>query len=972
MSSAALDARLPPQPDEWIDRSACVEFEFEGTRVQGYAGDCVSSALWAAGHRVLGRSFKYHRPRGLLSLANHDINVMVQDGLRHNVRADVETLRAGMRLTVPNTFGGLMTDRARVLDRLSAFLPVGFYYKAFYSKRWFPLWERMFRRLTGLGRIDFSTPRLRTPKRYGFCDVLVIGAGPSGLSAALAAADAGADVVLVDENPQPGGSGFYQIGASALRRQSVGALLERVRAHARIRVLSATVAAGYYADRWVPLIDAQRMTKMRARAVVVATGAVEQPAVFRNNDLPGVMLASAAQRLIHRYAVRPARRAVVLAANADGYRAALDLHQAGVEVVALLDLRAEGLPVALQTELAQAGIECLPASCVVTAHAGRLGVLSAVEVAPFEIGMHPAGVPTRRIECDGLFMSTGWAPAAQLLYQAGARMRFDDTVQQFVPEQLPEAVFACGRVSGVYGLDARLADGHRAGLQAAAYLGRCPEPETTRWRDADCPSHAWPIVAHPRGKNFVDFDEDLQLKDFENAAQEGFDNIELLKRFSTNGMGPSQGKHSNMNGLRILARITGRTPGEVGSTTARPFFHPVPMSHLAGRGFSPLRRTPLHGRHAALGAVWMMAGAWQRPEYYARPAVAREQCIRDEAMAVRAALGLIDVGTLGKIEVRGPQALEFLERVYTGRLSTLGLGGIRYAVCCDETGVLTDEGVVVRLAEDLYYFTTTTAGAATVYRELSRLNTLWRLEVGIVNLTGAMAAMNLAGPRAREVLATLTDADLSSQAFPYLAARQARVAGVPARLMRVGFVGEWSYEIHVASEYGPTVWDALMQQGQAHGIRPFGVEAQRLLRLEKGHLILGQDTDGLTTPFEANLSWAVAMKKPYFVGQRSLRVMAARAPRQKLVGFVLAPGYLGPVPRECHLIIEHGDIAGRVTSIAWSPHLHRHIGLAYVRPEMSEVGRLLRIRLDDAAWVDAWVSATPFYDPQDLRQKESA
>ncbi len=944
--------RLPPQSGEWIVRSKPHGFRFEGRGYTGFEGDTIASALWAGGVRVLGHSFKYHRPRGILSAANHDVNALMQAGGTPNVRADATPLQAGMSLTAVNTYGSLERDAGRFLGWFARFLPVGFYYKAFHSKRLFPLWERMFRAMTGLGRVDFSTPRLRTPKRYGFCDVLVVGAGPSGLSAALAAAEQGADVVLVDENARLGGSTH---GATEL--------ISKVTTHPNIRVFTDTCAAGYYADHWVPLVERDRISKMRARAVVVAAGAYEQPAVFRNNDLPGIMLASAAQRLIRRYAVRPAQRVVVLAANADAYRALADFIDAGIEVAAVIDLR-EAVPTEQVAVLAARGIPL---------HAGH----AIVEALPAADGKRVAGVklapvntaaPVTEIPCDGILVSVGWAPAAPLLYQAGTKMRYDAGVHQFVPDTLPDGVFACGRVNGVHEPESRLLDGECAGSAAAAHCGFGTMKAISVPAETASPTHPWPIVPHPKGKNFIDFDEDLQLADLENAIQEGFDNIELMKRYSTVGMGPSQGKHSNMNALRVLARATGSTPGEVGTTTARPFFHPVPMSHLAGRGFTPERRTPMHAIHATAGAVWMPAGAWQRPEYYAVAGQSREECIEGEVRAVRHGVGMIDVGTLGKLEIRGPQAAEFLERVYISKYVGLKVGMTRYAVMCDESGVVIDDGVVARLADDHFYFTTTTSGAALIYRELSRWNTLWKLDCGIVNLTGAMAVMNLAGPKAKTVLASLTDADLS---FPYLAVREGSVAGVPARLLRVGFVGEWGVEIHVPAEHGAAVWDALMKAGQAHGIRPFGVEAQRLLRLEKGHLIIGQDTDGLTTPGEAALDWAVKMDKPFFVGQRSLKAIAGKPRRQQLVGFMLSADHAGEAPKECHLVIENGDIAGRVTSIAWSPSLSRHIGLAYVQPDIAQAGQKFSIRLSDGSMVTANVVKTPFYDPDNLRQKEA-
>jgi sarcosine oxidase subunit alpha len=496
------------------------------------------------------------------------------------------------------------------------------------------------------------------------------------------------------------------------------------------------------------------------------------------------------------------------------------------------------------------------------------------------------------------------------------------------------------------------------------HLGRATGPLPDVPAEAQSPSHPWPVFAHPQGKNFVDFDEDLQLKDFHHAAQEGFDNIELLKRYTTVGMGPSQGKHSNMNAVRILARILDKPIGEVGTTTARPFFHPVPMSHLAGRAFHAERVTPLHERHAALGAQWMTAGVWQRPEYYAVPDRTRIAAIREEALAVRQAVGVIDVGTLGKIEVHGPQAADLLERVYTGRFANMPVGTTRYGLMTDEAGVVIDDGVIARLGERRWYFTTTTSGAASVYRELARLNTMWRLDCGLVNVTGHMAALNVAGPRAREVLAALTPGDVREAVFPYLAAREIEVAGIPARVLRVGFVGELGYEIHVPADRAVALWDALMQAGAPFGIRPFGVEAQRLLRLEKGHLIVGQDTDGLTTPYECGCAWAVKTDKPFFVGQRSLAIVAQR-PRQVLVGF--EPGAGAEQVAECHLVIEAGDIAGRVTSIAWSPTLGKHIGLAMLRPDLARPGAAFTIRVTDGSTVPARIVPTPFYDAEGRR-----
>lgn len=965
--------RLAPQPREWIDRSKPVIFEFEGRAHRGYHGDTLTSALMAAGVRTLGRSFKYHRRRGALSVANHDVNAVVQtrrDGRSiPNERADVLPIADGLEAFAVNTKGGLDHDRRASLDRLSAFLPVGFYYKAFHSKRLFPRWERMFRSLTGLGKVDLNAPRRQTPKRYEFADVAIIGAGPSGLAAALAAAEAGADVALIDENPRIGGSGTYALGSDPASGRRIDELVGPVTSHPLIRRFVSTVAAGYYADHWLALDTPDRMIKLRARAVIVAQGAYEQPAVFRNNDLPGIMLASGAQRLMQRYAVAPASRIAVLGANVHAYRAALDARASGIEVTVVLDLREKPGPqsLLLAEVLRAQGARVLNGAAVYAAHANRGGEINGIEVTRWRNGAWQQ-TSTDAIAIDGLWMSVGFAPADGLLRQAGAEMQYDARAGQFVPGVLPPGLFACGKVNGVFDVVSSLADGERAGVAAARHCGfESKRGYRTVAVAVEASTHPLPVVDHPKSRNFVDFDEDLQVKDIADAVQEGFDSGELLKRYATVGMGPSQGKHSNTNAMRILAGLRNVPIESLGATTARPMYHPVPMSHLAGRGFTPERRTPMDADHEKLGAVWMPAGNWRRPEYYRRDGQPREECIAAEVRAVRERVGLIDVGTLGKIEVHGPLAGQFLDRVYTGRFETLKIGTTRYGLMLDESGVIIDDGVIARLAPEVFYFTTTTGNSATIFRELGRLTTWWGMPVGLVNLTGHLAAFNLAGPRSREVLSKLTALDLSDAAFPYLGVREAKVADVPARLLRVGFVGELGYEIHVPAGSGADVWRAVQNAGESLDIVPFGVEAQRMLRLEKSHIIVGQDTDGLTNPLEIGADWAVKMDKPYFVGQRSLAIIARNSLRQRLVGFALEPGQR-VVVKECHLVIRGGDIAGRVTSVGRSPTLERTIGLALVTPAAA-MDEALSIRVDGGVQITAPVVPLPFYDPAGARQK---
>ena len=965
--------RLPAPAGASIDRDRTVEFSFEGNRYAGFAGDTIASALLANGVTALSRSFKYHRPRGVLTGCGQDANTLVQIGDESGVLADRRPIEQGMAVTAQNVFGSLDSDHGAWIGRLGRFLPVGFYYKAFYKPRalW-PYWEKVIRRLAGLGTVNLEARHGYYDKQYLFADVAVVGGGPAGMAAALQAAKSGAEVVLIDENPTLGGSlNYARFDAQAKRAHKLRAdLTARIEAHENIRVLCGAVCNGWFSDNWLPVIRGNRMYKLRATAVVVAAGSYEQPMVFRNNDLPGVMLGSAAQRLIRLYGVRPGRRAVVAAANGDGYGVALDLVEAGVEVACVVDPRPAGPACERQRAVIDRGVPVIRETvvCEALAAPGNRGVVGA-RVARVT-GEGTFAKVSDRFACDLIAVSVGYHPTANLIYHARGRMTYDEADAGFVVAELPPHVFAAGSVDGAHGLDAAVEAGRQTGWQAAGDAGLDAGRKPAAGKapdDTPSPNYPWPIFPHADGKDFVDFDEDLQVADIYNAIAEGYDNIELLKRFSTVGMGPTQGRHSAMPSVRLAARAAGRTIDQTGTTTSRPPFAAETLGHLAGRSFEPVRRTAVHWRHLEQGARMMVAGQWMRPEYYGARET-READIRAEIIAVRENVGVIDVSTLGGIEVHGPDAAEFLNRVYTFSYLKQLVGRARYVLMTDQSGVITDDGVACRFHDNHFYVTATTGGAAAVYQTMLFHNAQWRLDVCVINTTASYAGVNIAGPRARDVLSRVSDdIDLSAEAFPYMGVREGHIAGIPARLLRVGFVGELGYEVHVPASRGEALWDALFEAGKPEGIRPFGIEAQRLLRLEKGHIIINQDTDGLTHPFEADMAWAVARKKPYFVGMRSIAIQQAGGVERKLVGFTVV-GADTPAPKECHLVVRDGEITGRVTSCGRSFVLDKVIGLAYVAPDQADVGSRFQIKIEQGRLIDAEVTALPFYDPEGKRQ----
>ncbi len=970
--------RLPPHAAQAIDPTQRLTFSFAGRTITACAGDSIAAALHAAGVRILSRSFKYHRPRGALCFSGACPNCLMNVDGTPNVRTCVEPVRAGMQVEPQNAWPSVERDALSVIDKADRLLPIGFYYKTFIRPRFiWPLAERVIRHLAGLGRVDH---RREPPHRYDHqnrhTDVTVVGGGPAGLSAACAAARLGAQVTLVDDQPALGGHLRTQVRTYAGLGEHDGLagfeIAGRLRAELaslpNVDVISPATVFGCYEGGLLGVVQGTRLIHLRSKRLVVATGGVEYPSVFHNNDLPGVMLGSGAQRLLHLYRLTPGQRALVVCNNDSGLTVAADLVAAGVEVAAVVDSRAAIADAAdTARQLAARGVPLLAAHGIQRA-TGRTRVEGAV-IAPLDADGNLATGGARSIACDVICLSTGFAPAGALLAQSGARLAYDAALDALVPQQLPAHVFAAGDVLGIRDLATILLQGRVAGSQAALSLdppdaAAARERCLTEQRELAARQDAYrqQAVAAPgtsrrseARKTFVCLCEDITEKDLCRGVTEGFDEIELLKRYATVTMGPCQGRMCALPSIRICARETGRSLEQLGTTTARPPVQPVSLGALAGRRHHPVKHTPMHHQHIALGAQMMDLGAWKRPFTYTATA--------EEHRAVRERAGLIDVSTLGKLDVKGRDAARLLDKVYTHTFSTLRPGRVRYGVMCDDSGIILDDGTVSRLADDHFFVTTTSGNIDFVEQWLMWWAAGTDMCVHVTNVTAGLAAMNLAGPQARAILSTLADQDLSSSSFPYLACVQCTVAGVPALLLRIGFVGETGWEIHVPAEHGAYVWDAVMEAGRAFGIAPFGVETQRILRLEKKHLIVGVDTDGLSNPLEADMAWAVKFDKPDFVGKRALEAVQQRGLRQQLVGFVVRDGV---VVDGGNAVAVDGKPVGRVASARLSPYTGTCIGLAWVPIDIAATGRPLQIPVPGAMAIADPVHL-PFYDPEGQR-----
>jgi sarcosine oxidase, subunit alpha len=979
-----------------VDRSRPLAFTFDGLLYQGYAGDTLASALIANGVHLVGRSFKYHRPRGILSAGAEEPNALVTlergpGRVTPNLRATQIELYDGLAASSQNRWPSLKSDFGALNGFFSPLIGAGFYYKTFMGPRWAwrHLYEPMIRRAAGLGR----PPRARDPDRYqrifDHCDVLIVGAGPAGLAAALAAGESGARVVVCDENPTPGGSLLAETNAEIEGKRARDWLedaLAALRSAPNVRLMTRTQAFGYYAQNFVALgeripeadliadpdLPRERLWQMRAREVVLAAGAIERPLVFPDNDRPAVMLADAARRYCNQYGVRVGERVVVATAHDSAYRAALDLKTAGAGVELIADLRREAkgpLPDAARA----AGIEVVAGAEILGAD-GRLRVSGA--------RLQAAGMK-RTVACDALLMSGGWTASVHLFSQSRGKLAFDEALQVFRPGASVQRERSAGACNATFDLAGALAEGDAAGRAAAAAAGFVAPGARTYAVGAvvaasDRAHAAPPIRADRRAKAFVDFQNDVCAKDVALAVQEGMRSIEHIKRYTTTGMATDQGKLSNMNALGLAATALAKPIPEVGLTTFRPPYTPVTFGAFAGpaRGelFDPVRRTPIHEWAAENGAAFEDVGQWKRAWYFPQARESMRDAVARECRTTRATVGLFDGSTLGKIEVAGPDAAAFLERMYANSFQKLEVGRCRYGLMLSEAGFLMDDGVIARLAPDRFHVTTTTGGAPRVLAHMEDyLQTEFAdLRVWLTSVTEQWATVAVQGPKARETIAPLlAGVDLSKDAMPHMSVREGRACGVPARLMRVSFTGELGYEINVPSHYGRGVWEAAWREVQKQGGCVYGTEAMHVMRAEKGYVIVGQETDGTVTLADLGLDWAIGKAKKDFVGKRSLaRPDMLAANRKQLVGL------LTDDPR---VLLEEGaqvtesanppagsSALGHVTSSYMSEAVGRPIALALIAAGRSRIGAKLYVPMPGRA-VRVTVAGPVFHDKAGTR-----
>jgi sarcosine oxidase subunit alpha len=955
-------------------------FTFDGKTYQALEGDTVASALLANGVHLVGRSFKYHRPRGILSAGPEEPNALIdvsRDAARRqpNVRAPVQEVFDGMKVESQNRWPSLAFDIGGVNNLLSPFFAAGFYYKTFMWPKaaWEKVYEPFIRKAAGLGVSPTEDDPDHYANRYAHCDVLVAGAGVAGLSAALAAAQSGARVILVDEQPEVGGALHYDTSVKIDGQNGYDwaqATVEKLKAMENVTVLTRTTAFGYYNHNFVGLVERvtdhlpkpdkklprERLWQVRAKRVILATGSIERHMVFANNDRPGIMLASAARTYLNHFGVAVGRKVGVYTASDSAYEAAFDLKRAGVTIAAIVDNR-EKPGEAVLTEARRLGIEVLTGHSVIDTK-GKLRV-SAMSVA------RNGGGSARWIPIDALLMSAGWTPSVHLFSQSRGKVAYDAASGRFLPGTYAQDCLSVGSCNGTDGLQATIEESLAAGELMARATGNeggakveLRGENAFEWTGGMAGS-AEGAGADTTVKAFVDFQNDVCAKDIRLAVREGMHSIEHIKRFTTNGMATDQGKLSNIHGLAIASEVLNREIPKIGLTTFRAPYTPVTfgalISHSRGALFDPARKTPMHAWEEAHGAVFEDVGNWKRAWYYPRSGETMHDAVNRECRTVRNAAGLFDASTLGKIEVVGPDAEVFMNLMYTNAWDTLKPGRCRYGIMLREDGFVYDDGVVGRLSQDRFHVTTTTGGAPRVMQHMEDyLQTEFpHLKVWLTSTTEQWAVMAVQGPKAREILEPLVeDIDISNEAFPHMSVREGKICGVPTRLFRMSFTGETGYEVNVPADYGQAVWEAIWARAEPLGACAYGTETMHVLRAEKGYIIVGQDTDGTVTPHDAGLSWAVSKKKTDFVGIRGLkRPDLVKEGRKQLVGLLT---------KDPNVVLEEGaqivadpnqpkpmTMLGHVTSSYWSENCGRSIAMALVAGGQARLGQTLYVPMPD-------------------------
>ncbi|HMQ40094.1 MAG TPA: sarcosine oxidase subunit alpha [Paracoccus sp. (in: a-proteobacteria)] len=984
-----------------VDAARPVGFTFDGAAYHGLAGDTVASALLANGVHLMGRSFKYHRPRGPVSAGSEEPNALI--GTRRgpgrfepNTRATMQEVWEGLQTTSQNKYPSLRFDIGAVNDAAYMLFSAGFYYKTFKWPQsfWHKVYEPFIRAAAGLGVAPAEEDPDHYASRYLHCDLLIVGAGPAGLAAAVEAAGRGLSVAIVDENAEAGGTLLSEPQA-VIDGQKAWDWLAQTLKHlkaAGVRVMTRTTAFGYYHQNMIGLVQKltdhlaapsadlprERLWRVRARQVVLAQGALEKPLIFNGNDRPGVMLAGSAQTYLNRYGVRVGDEAVVVTSHDSAWYAAFDLADAGTRIKAIVDTR-EKVSEDLLSAARLRGIETR-LSHSVTATGGRLR-LAHVTVNEVDCGQVREG---QRIYCDCLLMSGGWTPSLHLFSHTKGSLQWDADLTTFLPKDTPEDCVIAGAGRGLWGIGAALNDGTeqaRAALRALGVEGAGGVHAVDHDRSGSGTTmRELPTDRNPgRAKAFVDYQNDVTAKDLRLAVREGMRSIEHVKRYTTNGMATDQGKMSNINGLNIAADALGKPQPEVGLTTFRPPYTPTSFGAFAGyhRGdhFEVVRKTQIDPWAEEHGAVFENVAQWRRARYFPKPGEDMDAAVRRECAAVRASVGIFDASTLGKIEVVGPDAVEFMNRMYTNPWTKLAPGRCRYGLLLGDDGFIRDDGVIGRLSQDRFHVTTTTGGAARVMNMMEDyLQTEWPdLNVWLTSTTEEWSTVALNGPDAATLLQPFVEGvDLTEDAFPHMSCIECTVAGLPARLFRISFTGEVGFEVNVPAPYGRQLWETLWQAGQRHDICAYGTETMHVLRAEKGYIIVGQDTDGTVTPYDAGMGWAVGKKKPDFVGMRGLaRPDLTAEGRKQLVGLLTKDG--SKLEEGAQIVFDPDQpipmkMVGHVTSSYDIGTTERPIALALIEGGHDRMGETVHIPMPDRT-IAATITGTVFVDPENARLK---